>query len=252
MSSSSTPAFDPNEVQQLIRYATSKGKDKDTIMSLQQALLNYQEEKNDAGKITAVLGPYSELSSLCGDVTGRSLIDSANWSLYSRMKFGLFYLWLFIFLIFSMGSELISVWLANIPSPDGGYLEDLEEIHRNFLKPLESFSWGGLGACVFIMKRIWDLNSSRTFEQNQFNGWGIRILLGAILGAVVERLFIAEIDEGVGMQINVLAFLTGVGVKAFYGAIERIIEEITAKLQPKSMQPAVATGNVPSPQGGKK
>lgn len=251
MSSPSSPAFDVNEVQQLIRYATSKGMDKDTIMGLQKALLDHQDKPDDATKITAVLGPYSDLSRLCGDVTGRSLIDSKRSYLLRFFHFGSFYLWLFVFIIFSIGSDLMDVWLANIPSPDGGDIESLQEFHRNFMKPLEAFSWGGLGSCVFLLKRIWDLHNSRTFEQNKFNGWGVRILLGAILGGVMEYLFIAEDDAGVGVQINVLAFLTGVGVKAFYGAIERIIEEIAAKLQPKSMQPPAAIDKIPSPQGGK-
>ena len=90
MPSTSSPAFDPNEVQQLIRYATSKGMDKDIIMNLQKALLDYQANPDDTSKITAVLGPYSDLSKLCGEVTGRSLIDSGNWTLYSRMKFSVF------------------------------------------------------------------------------------------------------------------------------------------------------------------
>lgn len=243
MSPLSSPAFDPNEVQQLIRYATSKGLDKVTIMALQQALLDHQENPDNKSNITAVLGPYSDLSRQCGGVTGRSLMDTDSFSLIGGMKFGLFYMWLFIFIIFSLGSELVGIWLANIPTPDGGDMEHLQEFHRNFMKPLESFSWGGLGSCVFLLKRIWDLHTSRTFERNKFNGWGIRILLGAIMAAVVEYLFISENDEGIGLQINVLAFLTGVGVKAFYSAIERIIEETAAKLGPKLRRPEAADKN---------
>ena len=52
-----------------------------------------------------------------------------------------------------------------------------------FLAPmLVPAVWGGLGACVFLMKQVSDRLAAFTYEEARLKGYGTRVLLGAIFG----------------------------------------------------------------------
>lgn len=106
------------------------------------------------------------------------------------------------------------------------------KFQRYVLNNLSPFFWGGLGACVYLMKRLTDLAGDRAFDRKQMQGWQTRILLGAILGAVIQYIYsptkIAE--TGVSIDLKALAFLTGLGVKVVYGAIEKTLDVLAQKM----------------------
>ena len=57
------------------------------------------------------------------------------------------------------------------------------------LRLMMSTVWGGMGACVFLAKRISDRLAEMAYEDARMRGDGIRVFLGAMLGVVVVGLF---------------------------------------------------------------
>ena len=88
------------------------------------------------------------------------------------------------------------------------------------------------GSCVYLLKTLSDRASERSFDRRQLQGWGTRIMLGAILGAVVQYLYnpASFTTEAFKLDASAVAFFTGVGVKVVYGAIEKTIDMLASKM----------------------
>lgn len=114
------------------------------------------------------------------------------------------------------------------------------------------FFWGGLGAGIFILKRLSDVSSDLQFNDIYLKGWFIRIGLGGILGWVVSRVFmISTSGDGSGTEAktethipaNTLALFTGISIKLVYGALEGAIESAVRRfdLKPSTTTSAPAS-----------
>ena len=95
--------------------------------------------------------------------------------------------------------------------------------------------WGGIGACVFLMKRITDRLATFAYEENRLKGYGTRIFLGAIFGVLVVQVFFPTHQENVALGDISLApltaaFIAGLGVKSIYAAFEALIEALAARM----------------------
>ena len=103
--------------------------------------------------------------------------------------------------------------------------------------------WGGIGSCLFVMKKISDSLFICAFDKGKAMGDASRIVLGAIIGLVVVALFvIPDAAAGGGADVTVgkvkfgpasIAFLSGLGVKAVYGAFENLVELLSGWLSGK-------------------
>ena len=72
----------------------------------------------------------------------------------------------------------------------------------NFLIPA---FWGGIGACIFLTKRISDKLFEMAYEESRLCGSIPRIFLGAMLGVVVVSLFFPDLKEQVAVgSVNLL------------------------------------------------
>ena len=96
--------------------------------------------------------------------------------------------------------------------------------------------WGGLGTCIFLMKRITDTLLAKAYERARMRGDGTRIFLGAMLGVVVVVLFFPNFGEHsvVGeMRLGpaTAAFIAGLGVKPVYAAFESLSEELARRFK---------------------
>ncbi len=112
------------------------------------------------------------------------------------------------------------------PQPEDGHSW---EFYQYFLRIINPFVWGGLGACVYILKRASDEANNHRFDIEVFRGWWIRVLLGFVLGGAVIYVIDPERLSATGMSEIVLAFLTGLSVKVVYGALEKLVSEISEK-----------------------
>ena len=128
---------------------------------------------------------------------------------------------------------MLGDWLANQPEPEEGMLHILYLVHQHVLNILEPFVWGCLGACVFLLKSLYDIAQDRQFDKERLHGWWLRVVLGGVLALVVVRLFnLKDLGavEGVEIDAVAIAFLVGLGVKVVYGAFERMVGLLADKM----------------------
>ncbi len=140
-----------------------------------------------------------------------------------------------VFLVCALGTQVLGLWFQGDPEQEPEVTSWFIEFHRYALTYLSPFFWGGLGASVYLVKRLSDELSSFRFDSRQFNGWFTRIMLGAVLGAAVVFIFDPDLftdgeGKSLALSTNVIAFLTGIGIKVVYGAIEQTIETLGDKL----------------------
>ena len=235
-----TDALVPEEVTALIRYASERGLDpQDGLLGpLNDAVNKYVAESEPAAKqqaASATLHIYSQLTKLTFPVNGRTLIDTEAFRL--RYLSGLS-AYTIIFFTLALGNIILNNWLGDIVIPEEGRLRCLYNFYAYILDPLSPFIWGGLGSCVYLLKSLSDYAGDRSFDKCKLHGWHTRVWLGAILGAVMDRIFtrtgIAE--EHLNLGADAIAFLTGVGVKAVYGAIDKAIDQLANMLNLKAIR----------------
>lgn len=226
-------AIDEPEIIELMRYAAYLGLDDDhgVIGPLCEAVNAYQRTEDEVQKeklACEILKNYGALCKLTHPVNGGTLVDTAQilkhiWPIVC---------WALVFLVLGFGNEMLDVYfndLANTPGAAYAWLGNFQNYVLDYASP---FIWGGLGACVYLLKRLSDRASQRTFYAKVLHGYNVRILLGAILGSTVVYLYDpASLTDGkVRLDANAIAFLAGVGTKVVYGAIEKTIETLGEKM----------------------
>ncbi len=232
------------EVIRLIQYVVERGLDPEgkIIRPLYKAVESYNktddektfDEKVKATEDTLIL--YGKLNELTyagvngsNAINGRTLLDTElhykNYA-YKVLSWGLFFLFL------AVGSKSLDLWATEIAKALPENPGFLYYFHIYFLKDFSPFWWGGLGACVFLMKRLSDKAAERCFDSQRWKGGGTRIMLGALLGLIVAHIYNTGDDSGVeGLKLgpSAIAFFTGVSVRVFYGIIEKTIDAIAEK-----------------------
>lgn len=223
------------EVNALIYYASEKGIDPE--LEIRGPLIEAIEEIEVSDKKPDILKNihkhYTQLSLLTGGITGRSLLSTKDIYFHLSVLISL----TFTLLIAAIGSELLDLWFVDRIELEEGVETNLRSIHRYILSPLTPLFWGGLGSCIYLLKRLTDFAAERQFDKTKFQGWQIRVWLGAILGLVAQFIFDPNLMGNYGLTQNALAFLIGLGVKVFYGAIEKLIQVTAEKINLKTIKP---------------
>lgn len=224
------------EAKALLAYVARRGIEgtEDQLKALHAAIADYEAAADDAAKKSkegAVFDAYAALAKEIFPkfgVNGRTLLDSRRGR---RTTFKVM-LWTLIFLALALGTQMLGLWAGDHVLEESGLLWLLANAEAYFFRYMNPFFWGGAGACVYLIKRLNDEISEGRFSQAAFTGWGTRILLGAALGAAVVIIFdLSRLEgEASGLSESVVAFLTGIGVKVVYGAIERTIATLAEKL----------------------
>lgn len=119
------------------------------------------------------------------------------------------------------------------PTETTNYLYFLVGTLSTFLVPAV---WGGIGACVFLTKRISDKLFEMAYEEARLRGAGTRIFLGSMLGVVVVVLFFPNFGEQIRLgEVNLgpatAAFIAGLGVKPVYAAFESLSEGLSQRFK---------------------
>jgi len=211
-----------NHAAALVGYVADKGIQSDSIVELCRKIARFKSVKVPLP--CDMLGEYIALSKLVTPITGVSLVDSANVDQIVKPVRVLTYLILGIVLL----NVMLSAWFVDIAEPEEGPLWWVLQTQRYVLEVVAPFLWGALGSCVYLLKRYSDLAEARIFDEDSMQGWGTRILLGAILGGVVQYLYDSSVftSSGLRLDANALGFLSGIGVKVVYGAIEKTISAL--------------------------
>lgn len=231
------------EVRELVRYAAIHGinKEKDnekgSLLSRLTALLEEWENQTKLAddKMSDVVVLYSELNLLTPEnVTGKTLRDSLKVDKVTRPIRRV--TWIIFTLV--LLHVFLKSWLMDIAEPEEGFLYYLIAFQRYILDTSTPFLWGAMGSCVYLLKIFSDLAESHTFNENKMQGWGTRITLGAVLGGVVQFLYDSTVftNNGLKLDANAIGFLTGIGVKVVYGALEKTIESLSKVMNLDSLK----------------
>lgn len=232
------PVFDSAEVAALVKYASERGIDSEDglLTRLFRALREYEGDpaslaEDGAATSAGVAAPtnaelivaeYARLTRLTDGVNGRNLLHGRNLMSHTRR----FMLVSFLVFIASIATLAYGGWLADETRAGDPLLSPLAGHLLQYFAP---FLWGALGSCVYILKRISDEAAANRFDPDRFQGWMTRALLGAILGGTIAYLVDRDAFGSVTLTLTALAFLTGLGTKVVYGALERLIQVLVEK-----------------------
>ncbi len=216
------------EIRSLLDYTIRHGFDRDCIFikSLGKQLEEETAAKERPSIETVCL--YAKLCLLTTPITGRSLRSTSQLEDYlaniARMAV--------VFLFIAIANESLNAAYTDVTN--SGILFGL---HRYLLNPIAPFIWGALGSCVFLLKRLSDLAAAGAFDRYKLQGWKTRIVLGAILGGIMQFIYDPSsfVGSGLNLDANAVAFITGVGVRVVYGAIEKTIALLAETLNLKSL-----------------
>jgi len=222
------------EVTALVRYASEKGIDPDgkTLSALSQAIADHDAAVTDKRpeKAGVVLVLYAKLTAVTSPVNGRTLLDTSS---VIRSLSGLATVTILLLLV-GLGNYVLSAWFGSQAEPEEGLEATFHFVHQYVLNVLEPFVWGAIGACVYLLKNLYDIAADRQFDKEKYSGWWLRVILGGTLGAVVVHLFdlkaLGGTEENVALDAVAVAFLVGLGVKVVYGAFERLVNVLAEKM----------------------
>ena len=185
-------------------------------------------------KLTAVT--YKERG-----VNGRTVLDTQAGkfelrrllsSRYRSMTIGV------IFFVLALPLEVLTRWSGRVS--DAAALTGLWVWVFPIVNTLSSFLlpalWGGIGACIFLAKRISDKLFDMAYEEARMRGGIIRIFLGSMLGVITVVLFFPDFSEQVvlgelTLAPAMVAFVAGLGVKPVYAAFESLSEELARRFK---------------------
>lgn len=109
------------------------------------------------------------------------------------------------------------------------------------MEGLLPFSYGGLGACVFLLRSAHSNIHARTFDVRRKPEYFNRILLGTVAGGTIT-LFVNQVttEEGETIQLSAaaLGFLAGYSTDFLFQTIERVINAILPKVGIETVQTA--------------
>lgn len=229
------------EVIALIHFVAETGLDPDAkFTGPALSAVNRFETESDKKKKqelwVEVLRTYSKLTSLTYpklQVNGRTVRSTSR---VLGSSAGIL-IWLTIFFALAAATQILSNLFSTLepPTRDHWFLYSLYYIHHLGLVYLYPAFWGGLGSCIYLTQTIATYAQKSQFDSRKLRGQHSRIILGAILGAVVVHLFFDRVsDLSAGMKSigpAGVAFLTGLSVKVVYGALRRTISGLNDAIE---------------------
>ncbi len=214
------PVVPVDEVYALLEFAANKGVESDRVEALSKVI---HERDPDP---TSVATYYSELIAATRPVTGRTVLHSRQ---HARRLWRIM-LVTTVFFVLAIGNYIVSNWVSDLVIPEEEPVWLL--IKRYAWDYLTPFFWGCLGACVFLLKRVQDAARTNEYDRHLMQGWGVRVLIGGILASIILILFDPSMlsTEALPLRPAAVAFLAGLGVKAVYGGLERLVDELAKRL----------------------
>ena len=143
-----------------------------------------------------------------------------------------------VLFVFALLMEGLMSWVGRISDP--GTLTGFHRFAYFSVGALSSFlvpaAWGGIGACVFLMKRLSDKLFDMAYEEARLRGDVTRIFLGAMFGVVIVVLVFPNFGEQIQLgEVNLIpataAFVAGLGVKPVYAGFEAMSEGLASRLK---------------------
>ncbi len=198
---------------------------------------------------------YRDLAIIAKPVTARSLRDTSDQFGWASLLTGRYkrsqaivwsrYLWLIT--LFFLGAIFFDQLLVRIldthypldEESDEGMVHFLSLCHT-VLATLSRYSYGGLGACAYLLRSCHVFIYRREFNSDRIPEYLNRILLGVVSGGAI-LLFVDQISgDGGSVTISeaTLAFLAGYSSDFLFKAIERVSDAILPKIGLESLPKA--------------
>jgi hypothetical protein len=140
-----------------------------------------------------------------------------------------------------------SAWYLAIKAEEG---DTNSYLHlRAFIEVTTPWVYGGLGACVFLLRSAHVFIHERCFDIRRKPEYLNRILLGAVSGGAII-LFIDQLTDDQGNVIKLssaaLGFLSGYNTDFLFSTIERVMAALLPKVGVDSVQKAAPGGVKPA------
>jgi hypothetical protein len=195
---------------------------------------------------------YYALAEFASPVTAETLQNTEDTGSETRRSPAqTFALWLLASTIVFGIAVTLSEWGLQRFAPVREGDVDTANSLMQFVKIILPYAYGGLGACVFLLKTAHTAMYQRTFDVRRKPEYFNRILLGAVSGGAII-LLINQIagDDGSVVKISsgALGFIAGYSSDFLFNTLERIINAILPKVGIDTLQrasPAGATAPVP-------
>ena len=246
------PSSDPtagqlaDECEALIRYIARHGDVLNQSSELEEAYKKLVEAVA-TGETAAMHLGYAAVTrhtQAIAGVSGRSILDTweteaaegnggrRQYQAHRRpLRIG------FWFFVAALGLQAVAGMAGRVSDPDklSGVLYLGYGLVSGLFPLLLAAVWGGIGSCIFLVKKLSDRLSALTYERSRQKGDKARVAVGALLGvAVVELLFsdygqslmAGEMDFGP----NLAALVAGLAVKPVYGAFEAMAEALAKRV----------------------
>ena len=229
------------------RYGDSlsagNGVEQEPHKTLLKAITEFQKTRSP-GDWEKLMSAYAALTAVTykeRGVNGRTILDTQTGifefrqlfsSRYRSMTIGV------IFFVLALPLEVFMRWSSGVS--DAAALTGFWALIFPIVNTLSSFLlpalWGGIGACIFLAKRISDKLFDMAYEEARMRGGMIRIFLGSMLGVVTVVLFFPDFREQMvlgelTLAPAMVAFIAGLGVKPVYAAFESISEELARRFK---------------------
>ena len=182
---------------------------------------------------------YQKLSELLKPITAQSLADTdprvcvrrprlllGLYRTYAANAFSItLIVWTLFFTITAIGGNV----LFTLQTDDRVIVCDW---FYEFLHQLVPFTYGGIGACLFLLKTLHTYIYARTFDDKRKPEYASRIVLGFVSGGVVVLLIDQVASDGGAIQISAaaLGLLTGYNTDFLFSAIERVAAALLPKV----------------------
>jgi len=198
---------------------------------------------------------YNRLSVFAAPMTAQTLRDtrtpreggSLRMFLFGQSAAQRFTWWLWIAALMFAGLVVCTQWGMRRFGPvfDGNV--DWPNTSLQLLEILTPYFYGGLGACVYLLRSAHQYIYQRTFDLQRRSEYFNRILLGTVGGGAI-MLFVDHVSDDSGQVVTLssaaLGFLAGYSTDFLFSAIERIINAVLPKVGLDTVQHKAPAGPV--------
>ncbi|NOY71951.1 MAG: hypothetical protein GXP14_06185 [Gammaproteobacteria bacterium] len=198
-------------------------------------------------EITEVVQLYDEISTLTLPVTADSLRETYNINKgYWRSRAGrhLLTLWSITFFV-GLLIFLYAMLEYRVSYFDLKPSEEIVDSHlfwvrlQHYSTFLIPFTYGALGACAFLLRKIGNDLKSREFDYSSIPQHWNRLFLGALSGGLIV-MFINQMPDSGGTIVKisegVLGFLAGYSIEFLFNTLDRILTAILPSSNKETIQ----------------
>jgi len=185
---------------------------------------------------------FHKLSILVNPVTAatlRNTEDVGSWRIRNLPPAQAFSRWLWFvasgFAVFVVAGEWGMQHFGPVLEGDAGW----ENTGMQLMQILIPYGYGGLGACVYLLRSAHQYIYQRSFDLRRKPEYFNRILLGTIGGgAIILLVEHVTTDDGgvINLSSAALGFLAGYSTDFLFSAIERVISALLPKVNLESVR----------------